>query len=208
MGLGKFAFNVTTSVIFGPAKYGYKLLAEPENKKRNLAFLGMSMVPGLVIMNDVVEAAIESGSESMDGIDAIETRNDHLSGSFHPETGVGFNEQVVEVDGEEVVGVFPDFESHFNVTVPQIDLLASDQSQFMFANLMLLNHIMQDSSMIGELGLSEEGFMGLRNGITPEGYTWHHSEQPGVLQLVNSDVHANTGHTGGRELWGGGSLHR
>ena len=29
-----------------------------------------------------------------------------------------------------------------------------------------------------------------------------HSEGPGVLQLVNEYIHENTGHTGGRFLWG------
>ena len=37
---------------------------------------------------------------------------------------------------------------------------------------------------------------------------WHHSEQPGVLQLVDKDLHDKSGHTGGRNLWGGGTEHR
>ena len=41
-----------------------------------------------------------------------------------------------------------------------------------------------------------------------EGYTWHHNEQPGVLQLVDEETHAETGHTGGREILGGGSEYR
>jgi hypothetical protein len=28
------------------------------------------------------------------------------------------------------------------------------------------------------------------------------------LQLVDEDIHANTGHDGGRELWGGGEEYR
>lgn len=30
----------------------------------------------------------------------------------------------------------------------------------------------------------------------------------GVLQLVDEETHAQTGHTGGREIWGGGSDYR
>ncbi|WP_423408368.1 HNH endonuclease [Heyndrickxia sp. MSNUG] len=33
-------------------------------------------------------------------------------------------------------------------------------------------------------------------------------EEPGVLQLVDRETHASVGHTGGRELWGGGSEYR
>jgi RHS repeat-associated protein len=32
---------------------------------------------------------------------------------------------------------------------------------------------------------------------TPEGYTWHHHQDRGRMQLVETDAHAKTGHTGG-----------
>ena len=45
----------------------------------------------------------------------------------------------------------------------------------------------------------------IRNGDKPEGYTWHHHEEPGRMQLVDSEVHRRTPHVGGWSLWGGGS---
>ncbi len=39
-------------------------------------------------------------------------------------------------------------------------------------------------------------------GDTPEGYVWHHSEEPGTLQLVDTTTHTQTGHTGGRTVYG------
>jgi hypothetical protein len=36
---------------------------------------------------------------------------------------------------------------------------------------------------------------GLRE--TPEGYTWHHHQDSGLMQLIEETVHAKTGHTGG-----------
>lgn len=39
---------------------------------------------------------------------------------------------------------------------------------------------------------------------TPAGYTWHHHQDIGRMQLVPSDLHAKTGHTGGASIWGGG----
>ncbi|MBS1749785.1 MAG: HNH endonuclease, partial [Bacteroidetes bacterium] len=35
---------------------------------------------------------------------------------------------------------------------------------------------------------------------TPKGYTWHHHETDGRMQLVESKVHSKTGHTGGFSL--------
>ncbi|TKG87918.1 hypothetical protein EYV94_27880 [Puteibacter caeruleilacunae] len=37
--------------------------------------------------------------------------------------------------------------------------------------------------------------------VTPKGYTWHHHQNTGRMQLVETDVHAATGHTGGFALW-------
>ena len=44
----------------------------------------------------------------------------------------------------------------------------------------------------------------IANGILPEGFTWHHNEEQGLMQLVETAVHAQTGHTGGMSIWGQG----
>ena len=36
---------------------------------------------------------------------------------------------------------------------------------------------------------------------TPKGYTWHHHQTTGRMQLVETGVHSKTGHTGGFSLW-------
>jgi hypothetical protein len=36
---------------------------------------------------------------------------------------------------------------------------------------------------------------------TPDGYTWHHHQDYGRMQLVPEEVHRATGHTGGFSLW-------
>lgn len=40
------------------------------------------------------------------------------------------------------------------------------------------------------------------------GYTWHHTEHAGEMQLIPDFIHNLVKHTGGREIWGGGSLSR
>jgi RHS repeat-associated protein len=37
---------------------------------------------------------------------------------------------------------------------------------------------------------------------TPAGYTWHHNQQVGLMQLIDRVVHRTTGHTGGFSIWG------
>jgi hypothetical protein len=36
---------------------------------------------------------------------------------------------------------------------------------------------------------------------TPKGFTWHHHQITGRMQLVESTINAQTGHTGGFSLW-------
>ena len=44
----------------------------------------------------------------------------------------------------------------------------------------------------------------LKHGVTPDGYTWHHTDVPGVMQLVPEMIHGAARHRGGRSIWGGG----
>jgi hypothetical protein len=37
--------------------------------------------------------------------------------------------------------------------------------------------------------------------VTPKGYTWHHHQTFGRMQLVERNIHRATGHTGGFSLW-------
>lgn len=149
-----------------------------------------------------------------DGVDIVEaeeidTRNSDLNGFEHPETGVPFVEKTVELpNGEVVEGTFPVFDSAFNVVIAEDIYLESDSVHFQVANETLYQAIQKNPHLAAEIGLSQAEVEVLGNGITPEGYTWHHSEEPGVLQLVDEDVHENTGHTGGRSMWGGGTEYR
>jgi hypothetical protein len=139
----------------------------------------------------------------------IQTTNDHLVGSVHPETNVPFEENTVESpNGQEVTGVYPVFDAEYEVEIDESMYLQSDYVQFSYANAELYDEIQSDPQLANEMGLTEQDLQALANGDTPEGFTWHHSEEPGVLQLVDEDIHANTGHDGGRELWGGGEKYR
>lgn len=146
----------------------------------------------------------------LNGPDAVsaETINDDLAGGKHPETGVPFEEKEVELSDKTITGTFPVFESGYDVSLPDHLYTASNDAQFNYANHALYGEIQQNPSLAKELGLSEGEIADLANGETPDGYTWHHHEEPGKLQLVDREVHAQTGHTGGQHLWAGGSENR
>ncbi|XXY22128.1 RHS repeat-associated core domain-containing protein [Sorangium sp. So ce216] len=70
---------------------------------------------------------------------------------------------------------YPDFSAHRHPNVPdvRIELSGSRSADFARAN--------------AAAGLKE----------TPAGYTWHHHQDKGLMQLIDTDVHKFTGHTGG-----------
>ncbi|WP_394140023.1 HNH endonuclease [Cytobacillus oceanisediminis] len=137
------------------------------------------------------------------------TINSDLAGSVHPVTGVPFEEEVVEMpSGTSINGTFPEFDAEYEVYIDESLYLQSDYVHFSYANQELYDEIQMNPELAEDLGLSQQDIQGLAKGDTPEGFTWHHNQEPGVLELVEEDVHAATGHTGGRELWGGGNEYR
>lgn len=137
----------------------------------------------------------------------IKIINEWLEGKSHPDTGVPYVRKTVEdADGNEVNGVFPEFESFFDLQLPEYLLQSSDREQFAECNRQLKDALQADPDFIADLSsVQREQII---NCETPDGYTWHHNEEKGKMQLVDSDVHALTRHTGGRAIWGGGKENR
>ena len=49
----------------------------------------------------------------------------------------------------------------------------------------------------------------IENGVisnAPAGWTWHHNENEGIMQLVNAETHKMARHTGGNSIWGYSSI--
>lgn len=137
----------------------------------------------------------------------IRTRNEGLEGQNHPVTNVPFKEKMVVTDsGEEVIGVFPEFDSVFEAQLPENLYTASDSKQFSDCNNQLKDAIETDAELAKLF--DEEQIDQINNDDIPDGYIWHHNEETGKMQLVDSEIHAKTGHTGGRSIWGGGSENR
>ena len=155
----------------------------------------------------VVAFAAVGVVDFIDGGDVVfaESINDHHEGDVHPVTGVSFERTEVNYAGETISGVFPVFESEFTAQLQPAEYTLSDYSHEQIANGQLYAAIQAEPSLQAELGLTNAEVSNLQQNVTPTGYTWHHYEQPGQLQLVSSDVHDQTAHTGGRFIWGGGT---
>lgn len=159
-------------------------------------------------------SAVQPGSVDVDwnqGVysdpEHIDTRNEELMGGVHPETGVPFVEQEVPLpSGETITGVFPDFDEAYSTTIPDWMYQYSDSQHFSYANMQLSYGVETDLPLAETF--TEAQLQQIAEGQTPDGYTWHHSEITGRLELVETETHAQTAHTGGRELWGGGEIRR
>ncbi|MEH7342343.1 HNH endonuclease [Bacillus sp. JJ1532] len=181
-----------------------------KNKDKEQILQGVKNLGKVAVVTTFAVGVIDiiDGADTVQA-EEIDTRNSHLGGLEHAETGVSFEQKTIELpNGDLQTGTFPVFESQFSVVLAEEVYLESDRTHFSIANETLYQSIQENPSLAREFGLSSEDIRGLENGVTPEGYVWHHNEQPGVLQLVDEDIHQNTGHTGGREIWGGGSNYR
>lgn len=137
----------------------------------------------------------------------IKTRRDDLVGQKHPETGVSYVIKEVENDkGERVIGVFPQFESIFEVQLPEDKISASDPEQFAEGNRQLKERCDIDPEFRSHFNEFQLNY--INSGKTPIGFTWHHDAEKGKIQLVTEITHFDTRHTGGKAIWGGGKENR
>ena len=155
-------------------------------------------------------ANIEKVFKSSNNIDGIKPRhistiNEGMAGSSI--NGVEYARKVFTVKGEKVEGVFPVFESKFNVKLPENLCRASDNEQMRYCTKKLAEKIERNPEFAKTF--TSRQLEQIRNGEPRiSGLTWHHNEMPGKMQLVDANAHSVARHTGGRNIWGGGSERR
>lgn len=135
------------------------------------------------------------------GVRQIKCRREDLEGKTHPDTGVPYGRERVDINGETVEGVFPKLDSVYDTQLPKCEYLERDEVQFDTCNEDLYEHAVEDLELRSKF--TKEQFAQIENGYTPDGFTWHHHQEQGKMQLVDRETHRNTGHTGGKHLWGG-----
>ncbi|OIJ20742.1 hypothetical protein BKP45_08050 [Anaerobacillus alkalidiazotrophicus] len=213
-GLGEFATAAgkTMGAVYKTSAYTLQNSAAVINgvyhKDYHKALTGIKGVGKVVIVGavaitvfDLIEGDDVSAAENGD---FLLTHNSHLDGQLHPETGVPYEAQTVVLENEnEVIGVFPVFDAVAEVELPAKMYESSDYRHFSYANSELVDAVSKDPGMASQFTV--EQLEQIYESETPDGYTWHHHEQLGKLQLVDEELHAKSGHSGGRSIWGGGS---
>lgn len=124
------------------------------------------------------------------------------------DNGVPYERKTIEYKGVKIEGVFPEFESDFDTYLDEKDYQSSSTKQFGECNKRLKESVENDPELRSQF--TEEQLEDIENGRTPRGYTWHHSEEPGKMQLVKTEDHdrriGGAAHTGGNSIWGNKSV--
>lgn len=122
------------------------------------------------------------------------------------QNGVRYERKTVDIHGVKIEGVFPVFKSAYNAKLSENLENASNAQQFKECNRQLKDAVDNDPQL--KSTFTEEQLQDIEERRTPEGYVWHHNEEPGKMQLVKVSDHDRTqggaAHTGGKALWGGG----
>jgi len=150
-------------------------------------------------------ADLPKGEKPPQDAEKIKCRHEDLSGKNHPVTGVPYGERTIKLEGKTKVGTFPEFESQYDVKLPKEYHKKTDKEQFEQCNYTVSDAAEKDRDLKKRF---KEELFDCEEGVTPYGYTWHHTENPGEFHLVDSYTHNKTGHSGGRSVWGGGSENR
>ena len=145
-----------------------------------------------------------------EGVIKYPCRNENLAGKVNPITGIEYEKKIVEINGYKVEVVAPKFESIFDVELPDDLCQAKDKEQFKECNKQLYDKIQKNPEFAKQF--TAEQIEQIKDGVTsggaPDGFVWHHDVEKGKMQLVDSDIHFDTRHTGGKTLWGGGNQNR
>lgn len=129
---------------------------------------------------------------------AEETRqmiNGGLSGTRHAVSGVPYNQHG-----------FPIFDAVCETRLPAELIKAKDVEQFRYATLELARKMRSDPRLA--MRFTPEQREQIMAGYKPKGFTWHHHEDTGRMQLVETSLHQATPHRGGKAIWGGGQEYR
>jgi len=115
----------------------------------------------------------------------------------------GFAQKGVSPGGVSYSSIgFPSFSSPFEVRLPR-ELWRSERYG-RYCNQKLAQAVQNDPTLIRQIGLSSDDLIALRKGANPDGWHWHHHQNPGRMQIVHQDFHKtkSTRHIGGGKIWG------
>ena len=128
-----------------------------------------------------------------------------LEGTKHA-CGVPYECKTININGINIEGVFPVFESVFETSLSPEQFLSKNYANI--CNEKLREAIQNNPELASQF--TEEQIAEILEGDTPSGYNWNHNEEPGKMQLVREEIHnqkvGGAPHTGGNALWGPDSV--
>ncbi len=133
-------------------------------------------------------------NETIPGGDTLSAGQKKRIKEYAQEKGYISKVPIVEKNGKK----YADFSKFiiFQCVLEKEDWTKTDTEQFAKCNEQLKEAILKDSELAKLF--TPEQIEKIMNGDTPSGYTWHHSEVDGTMQLVPFGIHNSTNHCGGR----------
>jgi hypothetical protein len=99
---------------------------------------------------------------------------------------------------------FPIFKNEFDTEIADAHIGSKKETEhFKAANQKLAKAAREDPALAEKLGLKDLDSLE-KSTKAPTGFTWHHHQDVGRMQLVPTEVHQGIPHTGGMSIWGGG----
>ncbi len=142
------------------------------------------------------------------GIYHLKTINEGLEGKKHPVTGVEYVRKQITVNGVTIEGVFPKFDTVFSCMLDKDNLQGKDLQQFDECMKKLREAVDKDPELASKFTKRQLEQIHDPKATNVSGYTWHHNEETGKMELVKTSDHASSSHTGGKTIWGGGKDNR
>lgn len=182
-------------------------VAEVADAVKDVSKTGSSIIETVDSAKDAArigEAAKDLATDISKTYRLVPTINSKFLGSKHPDTGIEFVLKKLKYsDGQRIQGVFPVFPSFADIELPK-DLYKAkfpEQQKYCLKQLQK-----KTKPFFGKYrkNFTEDQLADISNGILPDGFTWHHNEKEGLMQLVDTATHDATRHTGGMSLWGTG----
>lgn len=169
-----------------------KLMELSDEQKKTLKDIGMSWFN------------VDKCKVDKEGVFQLKTFNEGLEGQRHPKTNVEYQRKQVDINGVKIEGVFPKFESKFTCQLEKNNLQGSDEAQFKDCMGKLRDAIDKDPKFAEQFTERQKAQIHDPEVSKLSGYTWHHNEELGKMELVKEDIHGLSEHSGGKGIWGGG----
>lgn len=153
--------------------------------------------------NNLPESLLDAVRVDENGNYKVKCINERYKDMENPDTGIRYVEKTITVNVVEITVVVPEFPSIFDVEIPPEIWEKGDTSIFKYCTEKLCAYLNEHPEM--KSNFTPEQLKAIERDMPRvPGMTWHHSETPGKMQLVDFKTHFDTRHTGGDFLWCGG----